>query len=65
VTLLSSASSPAEAQAALTAPPTASEAQDVRARDGAPPAWRSSQSLHQQHTGAGGPLERLRALATG
>ncbi|KAK3323458.1 BAR domain-containing family protein [Cercophora scortea] len=53
VTLLSSASSPAEAQAALTAPPTAKPQPKTFPHAIARASLASSQTLHQQHTGAG------------
>ncbi|KJR81358.1 BAR domain-containing protein [Sporothrix schenckii 1099-18] len=53
VTLLSSASSPAEAQAALTAPPSAKPQPKTFAHAIARASLASSQTLHQQHTGAG------------
>ncbi|KAH8879678.1 hypothetical protein GQ53DRAFT_671506 [Thozetella sp. PMI_491] len=53
VTLLSSATSPAEAQAALTAPPTAKPQPKTFAHAIARASLASSQTLHQQHTGAG------------
>ncbi len=53
VTLLSSASSPAEAQAALTAPPTAKPQPKTFNHAIARASLASSQLLHQQHTGAG------------
>jgi hypothetical protein len=53
VTLLSSATSPAEAQAALTAPPTAKPQPKTFPHAIARASLASSQILHQQHTGAG------------
>jgi hypothetical protein len=53
VTLLSSASSPAEAQAALTAPPTAKPQPKTFHHAMARASLAGSQTLHQQHTGAG------------
>jgi hypothetical protein len=53
VTLLSSATSPAEAQAALTAPPTAKPQPKTFSHAIARASLASSQVLHQQHTGAG------------
>ncbi|KAF4893233.1 Protein GVP36 [Colletotrichum fructicola] len=53
VTLLSSASSPAEAQAALTAPPSAKPQPKTFNHAIARASLASSQVLHQQHTGAG------------
>ncbi|EOO03810.1 putative bar domain protein [Phaeoacremonium minimum UCRPA7] len=53
VQLLSSASSPAEAQAALTAPPSAKPQPKTFPHAIARASLSSSQSLHQQHTGAG------------
>ncbi|KAK4215640.1 hypothetical protein QBC37DRAFT_398380 [Rhypophila decipiens] len=53
VTLLSSATSPAEAQAALTAPPTAKPQPKTFPHAIARASLASSQTLHQQHTGAG------------
>lgn len=53
VTLLSSAASPAEAQAALTAPPTAKPQPKTFPHAIARASLASSQTLHQQHTGAG------------
>ncbi|CAK7239403.1 MAG: BAR domain-containing protein [Sporothrix thermara] len=53
VTLLSSASSPAEAQAALTAPPSAKPQPKTFSHAIARASLASSQTLHQQHTGAG------------
>lgn len=53
VTLLSSAGSPAEAQAALTAPPTAKPQPKTFNHAIARASLASSQLLHQQHTGAG------------
>ncbi|KAI1172533.1 BAR domain-containing family protein [Nemania sp. FL0916] len=53
VHLLSSASSPAEAQAALTAPPTAKPQPKTFNHAIARASLASSQLLHQQHTGAG------------
>ncbi|KAL2129530.1 hypothetical protein VTI74DRAFT_7636 [Chaetomium olivicolor] len=53
VHLLSSATSPAEAQAALTAPPTAKPQPKTFHHAIARASLASSQTLHQQHTGAG------------
>lgn len=53
VTLLSSAASPAEAQAALTAPPTAKPQPKTFPHAIARASLASSQTMHQQHTGAG------------
>lgn len=53
VTLLSSATSPAEAQAALTAPPSAKPQPKTFSHAIARASLASSQALHQQHTGAG------------
>ncbi|EQB43953.1 bin/amphiphysin/Rvs domain for vesicular trafficking [Colletotrichum gloeosporioides Cg-14] len=53
VTLLSSASSPAEAQAALTAPPSAKPQPKTFNHAIARASLASSQVLHQQHTGTG------------
>ncbi|KAG6366800.1 hypothetical protein INS49_000980 [Diaporthe citri] len=53
VNLLSSASSPAEAQAALTAPPSAKPQPKTFAHAIARASLASSQLLHQQHTGTG------------
>lgn len=53
VTLLSSATSPAEAQAALTAPPSAKPQPKTFSHAIARASLASSQILHQQHTGAG------------
>ncbi|KAI0193295.1 BAR domain-containing family protein [Xylaria flabelliformis] len=53
VHLLSSASSPAEAQAALTAPPSAKPQPKTFNHAIARASLASSQLLHQQHTGAG------------
>ncbi|KAH7375765.1 BAR domain-containing protein [Plectosphaerella cucumerina] len=53
VSLLSSAGSPAEAQAALTAPPTAKPQPKTFSHAIARASLTSSQLLHQQHTGAG------------
>jgi Bin/amphiphysin/Rvs domain for vesicular trafficking len=53
VTLLSTATSPAEAQAALTAPPTAKPQPKTFPHAIARACLASSQTLHQQHTGAG------------
>ena len=53
VTLLSSATSPAEAQAALTAPPSAKPQPKTFNHAIARASLASSQVLHQQHTGAG------------
>lgn len=53
VSLLSSASSPAEAQAALTAPPSAKPQPKTFAHAIARASLASSQLLHQQHTGTG------------
>ncbi|KAK3390896.1 BAR domain-containing family protein [Podospora didyma] len=53
VTLLSSATSPAEAQAALTAPPTAKPQPKTFPHAIARASLAGSQTLHQQHTGAG------------
>ena len=53
VTLLSSAASPAEAQAALTAPPTAKPQPKTFSHAIARASLASSQTLHQQHTAAG------------
>lgn len=53
VQLLSSATSPAEAQAALTAPPAAKPQPKTFAHAIARASLASSQILHQQHTGAG------------
>lgn len=53
VQLLSSATSPAEAQAALTAPPTAKPQPKTFPHAIARASLASSQTLHQQHTGAG------------
>lgn len=53
VTLLSSASSPAEAQAALTAPPSAKPQPKTFSHAIARASLASSQTLHQQNTGAG------------
>ncbi|KAH8912761.1 hypothetical protein BR93DRAFT_963902 [Coniochaeta sp. PMI_546] len=53
VSLLSSATSPAEAQAALTAPPTAKPQPKTFPHAIARAALASSQTLHQQHAGAG------------
>lgn len=53
VSLLSTASSPAEAQAALTAPPTAKPQPKTFSHAIARASLASSQVLHQQHTGAG------------
>jgi hypothetical protein len=53
VQLLSTASSPAEAQAALTAPPTAKPQPKTFSHALARASLASSQTLHQQHTGAG------------
>ncbi|KAK0629889.1 BAR domain-containing family protein [Bombardia bombarda] len=53
VTLLSSATSPAEAQAALTAPPSAKPQPKTFPHAIARASLASSQTLHQQHTGAG------------
>ncbi|CAK7264382.1 BAR domain-containing protein [Sporothrix epigloea] len=53
VTLLSSASTPAEAQAALTAPPSAKPQPKTFSHAIARASLASSQTLHQQHTGAG------------
>ncbi|KAI0175797.1 BAR domain-containing protein [Hypoxylon sp. FL1284] len=53
VQLLSSATTPAEAQAALTAPPTAKPQPKTFSHAIARASLASSQLLHQQHTGAG------------
>ncbi|KAK4146817.1 BAR domain-containing family protein [Dichotomopilus funicola] len=53
VTLLSSATSPAEAQAALTAPPSAKPQPKTFHHAVARASLASSQTLHQQHTEAG------------
>lgn len=53
VQLLSTASSPAEAQAALTAPPSAKPQPKTFAHAIARASLASSQVLHQQHTGSG------------
>ncbi|CAH0050027.1 unnamed protein product [Clonostachys solani] len=53
VTLLSSATSPAEAQAALVAPPTAKPQPKTFSHAIARASLASSQLLHQNHTGAG------------
>ncbi|KAK3943871.1 BAR domain-containing family protein [Diplogelasinospora grovesii] len=53
VTLLSSATSPAEAQAALTAPPSAKPQPKTFPHAIARASLAGSQTLHQQHTGAG------------
>ncbi|KAI0380095.1 BAR domain-containing protein [Hypomontagnella monticulosa] len=53
VQLLSAASTPAEAQAALTAPPTAKPQPKTFSHAIARASLASSQLLHQQHTGAG------------
>jgi hypothetical protein len=53
VQLLSSASSPAEAQAALTAPPSAKPQPKTFSHALARQSLAGSQLLHQQHTGAG------------
>lgn len=53
VQLLSTATSPAEAQAALTAPPSAKPQPKTFAHAIARASLASSQTLHQQHTGAG------------
>ncbi|KAK0722216.1 BAR domain-containing family protein [Lasiosphaeria miniovina] len=53
VTLLSSATSPGEAQAALTAPPTAKPQPKTFPHAIARASLASSQTLYQQHTGAG------------
>lgn len=53
VQLLSTASSPAEAQAALTAPPTAKPQPKTFSHALARASLNGSQLLHQQHTGAG------------
>lgn len=53
VTLLSSATSPAEAQAALVAPPTAKPQPKTFSHAVARASLSSSQMLHQNHTGAG------------
>ncbi|AEO66882.1 uncharacterized protein THITE_2170419 [Thermothielavioides terrestris NRRL 8126] len=53
VTLLSNATSPAEAQAALTAPPSAKPQPKTFHHAIARASLASSQTLHQQHTGAG------------
>lgn len=53
VTLLSNATSPAEAQAALTAPPSAKPQPKTFHHALARASLASSQTLHQQHTGAG------------
>lgn len=53
MTLLSSATSPAEAQAALTAPPTAKPQPKTFPHAIARASLASSQTLHQQHAGAG------------
>ncbi|KAK3318474.1 BAR domain-containing family protein [Apodospora peruviana] len=53
VTLLSSATSPAEAQAALTAPPSAKPQPKTFPHAIARASLASSQALHQQHSGAG------------
>jgi hypothetical protein len=53
VTLLSSATSPAEAQAALTAPPSAKPQPKTFPHAIARASLASSQALHQQHTGSG------------
>lgn len=53
VQLLSTATSPAEAQAALTAPPTAKPQPKTFAHAIARASLASSQLLHQQHTGTG------------
>lgn len=53
VSLLSSATSPAEAQAALTAPPSAKPQPKTFHHAMARASLSSSQTLHQQHTGAG------------
>jgi len=53
VNLLSTATSPAEAQAALTAPPTAKPQPKTFAHAMARASLAGSQTLHQQHTGAG------------
>ena len=53
VTLLSSATSPAEAQAALTAPPSAKPQPKTFPHAIARASLASSQTLHQQHTDAG------------
>jgi hypothetical protein len=53
VALLSSASTPAEAQAALTAPPTAKPQPKTFSHALARSSYASSQILHQNHTGAG------------
>jgi len=53
VALLSSATSPAEAQAALTAPPSAKPQPKTFNHAIARASLASSQALHQQHTGAG------------
>jgi hypothetical protein len=53
VTLLSSASSPSEAQAALTAPPTAKPQPKTFPHAIARASLAASQTMHQQHTGSG------------
>ncbi|KAI1779707.1 BAR domain-containing protein [Hypoxylon cercidicola] len=53
VQLISAASTPAEAQAALTAPPTAKPQPKTFSHAIARASLASSQLLHQQHTGAG------------
>lgn len=53
VNLLSTATSPAEAQAALTAPPSAKPQPKTFAHALARASLSSSQALHQQHSGAG------------
>ncbi|KAK1834171.1 hypothetical protein QBC39DRAFT_253043 [Podospora conica] len=53
VNLLSTATSPAEAQAALTAPPSAKPQPKTFAHALARASLSSSQTLHQQHSGAG------------
>ncbi|KAI1394048.1 BAR domain-containing protein [Hypoxylon trugodes] len=53
VQLLSAATTPAEAQAALTAPPTAKPQPKTFSHAVARASLASSQVLHQQHTGAG------------
>lgn len=53
VQLLSTASTPAEAQAALTAPPTAKPQPKTFSHALARASLSGSQTLHQQHTGAG------------
>lgn len=53
VTLLSSASSPSEAQAALTAPPSAKPQPKTFAHAVARASLAGSQTLHQVHTGSG------------